>query len=520
MSGLMTPSEARPAAPEVPAQLFSGPIAPYAASADGDLLTLTVAEIPTVLEVADLGLVHSEAVADSRGPVNGDAALRSAARAANLDPLEVLDNLDLSDLLSEVVVDAPPSDSQSKELLTTAGTGLDAIADLSVGNADAVANWAGDNLCVTADQPLSQARNEVATLEVLGNVVSLTPQGAVHIDSKTSLPSIEGPGDARAVQSQSVAQTAGINIAGQLLLEVVGDPTLTATATGLAGGASVEYAAPVLQLNGDPILTAQELEDAIVGPLLGALGPLLDILDPLLSVDVGLNVVTNEVEAPDGTVASADAAVATITVTLLQGVLDLTVLDLAIAPMHAEAVAPAGGLRCPDAVDVEKDGPPSVRPGERFDYTITASNLACPEPLDPVKVIDTISGEVNGQKVAAAPGTTVVSTNPQASSVSGTTVTWDNVGPIALGETKTLTITVQVPADVPDGFVYVDDVSIEAACDGVIHTDTDHIDKPAVEEVLPATGSDIGWLLWVGATGLAVVASLGVLRRRRAVTVG
>lgn len=98
-----------------------------------------------------------------------------------------------------------------------------------------------------------------------------------------------------------------------------------------------------------------------------------------------------------------------------------------------------------------------VAPGDTFDYTITAPNAAVDCTLNPVRVEDRIDGPTGSQ---------VVATSPQADSVNGLDVVWDNIGPIAPGDTVVLTISVSVPDDAPNGATYREDLRVTGECDG------------------------------------------------------
>jgi hypothetical protein len=458
--------------------------------------------------------VHAETEANSAGPVNGDAALRTFARAANLNPLAVLEEIDLSDALSEVQADAPESETNSAQLLGTGGTDLQPLVDLGVANASATANWVSDTECVAADTPLAQATNEAATLDLLdaaveGGLVSLTEQGAVHSETSLWLASIEGAGDPRAVVSEALVQVAAVSLAGELVIEIIGDPVLTATATGLPGGASVEFEAPVLQINGETVLDAITLGDEVIEPILDALAPILGELTDLVKISVEVGQVSNVVEAADGTAASADAAVARLKVNLLSaaGGPGITIIDLAIGPMSASAFAPEGGIVCGEDLEnpgrVTKSANATVEPGGTFDYTITLENVGeC-----------TMTGISATEEGTGPEGATITATNPEASSVDGLNATWDDLGSLEPGGSLVLTVTVQVPANAASGTRFHDDAHFDYECGGDTFRSSGTLDHPEVSGVgLPKTGGDRGWLM-AGAVG--TLGALGLMAGRR-----
>jgi uncharacterized repeat protein (TIGR01451 family) len=470
--------------------------------------------LPTVL---DLGVTYAEASANSTGPLRGDPALRSDAYAANLDPLEALEALDLTDLLSSVGQSAPP-DNAAPATANLLAIPAQPLATVSVSDASALAHWAGDNACVSSTTPLAQGANRTAQVDLLnapgvGSVVSIEPtqEGASSVQSTLSLPSIEGPGDSRAVVAESETQIAGVSLLGGALdIQVVGDPTLTATATGLEGGASVVYDAPIVIINGETVLDAITLGEDILGPILDALGPVLDALSDLISVEVTIPDADIEV-APNGTIALGSAAVARVQISLLPvlGGEGIVLADLAIAPMEVAAFAPLGGLICPPVVDAEKDAPGLVSPGEEFDYTITITNNACAVGLTNITISDTIT---------APAGTEIVSTTPEGT-VDGLTVTWTDPGPQALGVSKEYKIRVKLPADIPIGTRLANDVSVGADCDTDRHEDTDHIDRPEIGGILSRTGGDQQNPLLLGVGAAALLGALVMRRTRRGATV-
>lgn len=129
--------------------------------------------------------------------------------------------------------------------------------------------------------------------------------------------------------------------------------------------------------------------------------------------------------------------------------------DLVVS--HAEATADCG-LRENPLRNVSKTASEdTVSPGDTFEYTITIPNADANCTLDPVRVEDVIQGPA---------GSTIAYTDPTADSVQGLTVIWENVGPIAPGETVVLTIGVTVPNDAPDGAEYSEALNVTAQCDG------------------------------------------------------
>ena len=541
-------ANAAPAAPAAPRSIVAS--GPYGADAHADLLTITAGDfagtpLAAVPQVLDLDLVHSEAQADSNGagaPANparngliaGDPALRTGARAANLDPLSVLQQNNLSSLLSDVSQTAPPdnADPATKQLLDVPADPL-VHADLST--ASALAHWAGDTACVDPNVPLSEAVNNVASFQAVtdasvpgGSVAAadVANQGLIFSRGTTALPALPdpNPNGSRLVQAQAVTQIAQVDLfggsgAGGATVEIAGDPTLTAEASGLPGGAHVTYTSPIVTVNGNVVLDATTLGGAFT-QLLDGLKPLLGGAAPLITIEASAGDLTNVVEAADGTAASADAVLVHIKINLLPaaGGAGITLFDLNLGPEHTEAFAPAGGIQCggPQPLQVVKDAPDTVKAGDSFTQTITVTNTEPVCTLAAVKVTDLITGPA---------GSSVTSTDPTADSVSGSaesggiSLTWNNIGDIGPGASKVLKVVIKTDPGAAAGAKFHDDATATGTCDGSPRTGTGSLDKPVITgeavraESLPRTGSNDTVFL-VTAAGLVGLAFF--LRRLRA----
>src|SRR4051794_2320777 len=522
---------------------------PYGGDAHADLLTLSAGDFTgtpfaAVPQVLDLDLVHSEAQADSNGTgspadpgrnavIAGDPALRTGARAANLDPLAVLGQNNLSSLLSEVVQTSPPdnADPATKQLLDVPADPL-IHADLST--ATALSHWAGDTECVDPSVPLSEGVNNVASFQagtdasVPGGsfaAADVANQGVIFSQGTMSLPALPdpNPNGGRFVQAQAVTQIAQVDLfggsgAGGATVEIAGDPTLTATASGLPGGAHVAYTSPIVTVNGNTVIDASTLGGAFT-QLLDGLKPILGGAAPLITIEASAGDLTNVVEAADGTAASADATLVHLKVNLLPaaGGNGVTLFDLAIGPEHTEAFAPAGGIQCggPKPLQVVKDAPDTVQAGDSFTQTITVTNTEPVCTLTAVKVTDLITGPA---------GSSVTSTDPTADSISGSaesggiSLTWNNVGDLAPGGSKVLTVVVKTDTGAPAGAKFHDDATASGTCDGGPRSGTASLDKPEVVkeavrgESLPRTGGEDAVLLI--ATAVLLGLALGMRRLR------
>ncbi len=501
---------ARPAAPAAPMPLVAS--GPFSAQAGTELLTVTGVDLsdgevgpidealiallnealglPADLSVIDLGIAHTEAEADSDGPANGVATDRTYARAANIFPDDILSSIELGGLLSDVEASAPPSETQSANLLDLAPDGPLAplvVADVSQGTA--TANWVSDTECVAADVPLSEGDLDTANAIVLPDFPAQEPgglggffnsgEGVTSVNTVVDLPATGGPNDQRAIRATDTTSLAELNLLGDALRLAVETPAiLTAEATGIPGGATFSYTPPQLvNLNDNTVIGPDELEALIEG----ALGPIFEAISPLITIVANVENATSGEGSPDGT--TVDVAFSAVSVSVnFQGTQLLT-LDL--LPMRAAVTAPAGGIFCggpepenPLELGKQHSGP--AIPGSTFDYTIhvgnISDNLGDPCTMNPVSVVDTLTGPA---------GTTIVSTEPAGATVTpidgGFRIEWANVGPIEPGGRTTLRIRVGVPADAQAGQRYNDVVNSTAICDGREVTREVILPEPVVE---------------------------------------
>ena len=536
------------AAPQLPRSITAS--GPYGGDAHADLLTVNAGDftgtpLAAVPQVADLNVVHSEAQADSNGTgsatdpgrnsvIAGNPALRTGARAANLDPPSVVDQNDLSGVLSDVSQTAPPDNADPATAQLTDVPADPALhADLST--ATALAHWAGDTECVDPSVPLSDAQNNVESFQAITDpsvpggsfmAADLSNQGVIFSRGTMSLPALPdpNPNDARFVQSQAVTQIAQFDVfggaaAGGATVEIAGDPTLTATASGLPGGAHVTYTSPIVTVNGNTTLDASTF-GGVFTQLLDGLEPLLGGAAPLITIEVSAGDL-NAVEAADGTSATGDATLVHLKVNLLPaaGGAGVTLSDLDLGPMHTEAFAPAGGISCgaPKPLQVVKDAPDTVQAGDSFTQTITVTNTEPACTITAVKVTDLITGPA---------GSSVTSTDPTADTVTGSadsggiSITWNNIGDLAPGASKVLKVVIKTDPGAANGAKFHDDATAAGTCDGSPREGTASLDKPVVanelvrSEGLPRTGSNDTMLLISAA---ALVGLAFFLRRLRTV---
>ena len=461
--------------------------------------------------------------------------------------------------VNKVQVSAPPNATDSATVGPVPASPL-AYADLLTGKAAANFNTAA----CTLGTPLSQGIGYAANAQVLETGTS-APSGTLT----QPVLATNGPTNTTQNVNQSLSQTllvpqthadgssAGSNLGlrsetrqilapvtffkgtpNEFTIQLAGEWVLQAVAGGTPGSAYVHYgpgsvtpSTPVLTViqNGVPnqIITTQQI--------LGKTG----LTIPIPSV---ANIVIGEgpraigsdnsatpaapATAADGT--SASAAVDVVRVQLLQqknpaGAVTFQGADVRIGHMESSAKVPAGGIQCPIPV-VKSATPENGAAGSTFTYNIHISNpYDC--TLNPVDVKDTITTD-SGNATA-----TVTGTSPQADTQSNSAIEWKNVGPIAPGASKDLTITFTGNG----AGVLKDHIDVSATCGNgsaagstqitVPLTGTFTVSKPSVggpgagnsnapaeNGQLPRTGGP-SWPLEAGAG--ALVALLGVVGIRR-----
>src|SRR3546814_1804672 len=129
-------------------------------------------------------------------------------------------------------------------------------------SSDVCSSDLSDVECVAAEVPLSRADQTLADLALLGiapdqSVLELDTDddGAADTEAATYLASIDGPGDARAVQARATTTVSTANVLNGLAgpgsaiqVDVVQSPDYVASATGHPGGATVTGDQPVVNV--------------------------------------------------------------------------------------------------------------------------------------------------------------------------------------------------------------------------------------------------------------------------------
>lgn len=459
--------------------------------------------------------------------------------------------------VNKVEVSAPPNATDSATVGPVPASPL-AYADLLKGQAAANFNTAQ----CTLGTPLSQGIGYAANAQVLETGTS-APTGTLT----QPVLATNGPTNTNQNVNQSLSQTllvpqtkadgsnAGPNLGlrsetrqilapvtffkgttNEFTIQLAGEWVLQAVAGGVPGSAYVHYG-PGTATPNTPVLTV--IQNGVVNQiittqqLLGKTG----LTIPIPSV---ANIVIGEapraigsdnaatpgapVVAANGT--SASAAVDVVRVQLLQqknaaGAVTFQGADVRVGHMESSATVPVNGITCP--IPVTKSADPANGPsGSTFTYKIHIDNpYDC--TLNPVDVKDQISTD-SGSATASVTGT-----SPQADTQSDTAIEWKNVGPIAPGGSKDLTITFTGNG----AGVLKDHIDVSATCGNgsaagsnqitVPLTGTFTVSSPSIggpgagnvkapAEQLPRTGGP-SWPLAAG--GGALVALLGLVGIRR-----
>lgn len=489
---------------------------------------------PPVGSVANLGVAPTRAQVDASG-LGGGVVSRGFGQNLDLSLLDQQVPLDLS-----TAEQTAPPDNAEPNVTTLAD--LNQAAPLLTGTVSQSSAWARDLAAISC--PDQDERTLISE-----GTSTTTDLGVLDTGEGTELISVEDPGDGTLTSSSgtfvgsqgeviadATAQTAAVNVADELVVEAV-NPTLTATASGEPGGASVEYTGEV-RVNGEKIAGVQEnqlsldalrdvlvpldeqalntllgpLDENVVNPLLEPLSealPLLDgeqltgeqlvglvddgaidldqlaFLEPTVRVTAGQ--LENVTESADGTRAAGEVKTVRVELTLVSTLTEteVPILTVHLMPLSVSATAPEGGLDCGDVSDdnplgdVHKDvSAARVRPGSTFDYAVTVPNSDPSCTLTDITVTDVVTG----------PGTIESVTGD--GQVDGDTVTW-SIDELAPNDSRTFIITVRVDDTATAGQSFDDDLTVTATCDGEEVEGGDTIDDIPVVTTDSLDGCDV-----------------------------
>ena len=440
--------------------------------------------------VADAEVAFSGASAASKGfaaqqvnevdqiVIPADATKESFARGSGLEvglatTTPTVDNTLI--LQQKAVASANPPNDTGLINAEVGPVDLNPVAYASLLRGQAQARWE-DNRCVVGE-PISKGLGYAADAQLV-NLGGAAPGGGfqapiVATDIPAGTPTASAP--ARAVsQSESTTQLfpngqgafglqtetrmtiAPVTLlkgsASPITLEFLGEWVLRAWAPGTGpavvhyGPGTVSPATPVVRILQGTTVVEELLTQEI--PLLGQAGLVVPL--PALGIEVAIgedpraiggDAESKPTAAANGTEASGAVDVVRLRVldnpTLVA--LGLSVADVRIGHMEVKAKVPAGGIKCSLPVNKVSDKQ-TVNAGDNFTYSITVTNPFADCELTQVRVVDNIT-------VTQGVRYNITGTNPAATSQTANQVVWNDIGPIGPKQSKTVTISIAIPAN-------------------------------------------------------------------------
>lgn len=406
----------------------------------------------------------------------------------------------------KATADAPPNSTQDKKITVP----IPPIITASLLEGKATANW--DTSGCILGEPVAQGFGHAANAQAVGTGPGAVVNAPGDLTDTSELDFVPQTDPSGAVAGNSVGLMASDSqtyapiglLGGAVTITVVGPIFLKAVATGIPGDAYVLHntgGAPIVTVQAGGVTVASLSADQIFGAG-GFHLPLLGLADVQIGGPPTINA------NPDGTSVTTDWNLIKINVggavTGLLGTANIA--NLEVAHMHADATVPAGGLIC--QVDVSKTAQPAtVHPGDHFTYTITVTNPhAC--TLTGVKVVDTLT-TTGGVRY------TIDGANPPQDSKTGSTLTWNDIGPLAPGATKQLTVNMTLDSGSAGGTL-TETANVTASCAIGNAQGTSTVNVPAVGQasiVGPSISSANGAVLPVtgGLTGRYYAVALLIL---------
>ncbi|HEU5002859.1 MAG TPA: hypothetical protein VFW71_08780 [Actinomycetota bacterium] len=451
-------------------------------------------QIDTVVQAADPGKMS--------GAQGSGVELGLGNKTPVANPQLILDQ--------KATADAPPNSTQDHKISLNGA--LNPIVDATLLEGRATANW--DTSGCILGEPVAQGFGHAANAQAVGSGTTTPVVNAPGDLTDTSeldfVPQTDAAGNVAGnsvgLMASDTQTFAPISLLGGLItVTVIGPIYLKAVATGIAGDAYVLH-----NTGGAPLVTVQTAAQTTAltlsaDQLFGANGINLPLLG-LVNIQLGGPPTVQA--AADGTSVTANWNLISLSVggavaTLLQA---HNVADLAVAHMEASATVPAGGLIC--QVDVSKTAQPAtVHPGDHFTYTITVTNPhAC--TLTGVKVVDTLTTTGNVRY-------TIDGANPAQNAKTGSTLTWNDIGPLAPGQTKQLVVNMTLSSG-SGGGTLTETANVTASCAIGNAQGTSTVNVPAIGSASitgPAVNSANGAVLPVtgGLTGRYYAVALLIL---------
>lgn len=289
----------------------------------------------------------AQSVATVGGPPAGSAAT-STNLHADLAGRTLL-NVPTPDSLS---VTAPPPASASRTLLSIPASPL---VNAGVLSGAVTATWpTAAGTCPAANQPTSTARTSTAGVTVLGlsgrvptapDVLSTSDATATGATQLVSVGGVNRGVQASATNTVSHIDLFGGSAKGGVTITVNQAPVLTGVATGVAGTSGVTFTPATGTVTIGASGTPQALTPHLSIPLNLNLGVI--VVSGSLTLNGNPTNVTNTGTSVTGDAALLSVAlnVSTPPVAQVPGV-QITDVNLAVAPLHVAATAPASGIQC------------------------------------------------------------------------------------------------------------------------------------------------------------------------------
>ncbi len=326
---------------------------------------------------AGVGTLADIGVSVTHGETEGEP-VSAKAEARNL--VASLLGSALPDILATATQTAPPDNPAGVSDTSIPGT-LPGVLTLGVSTAEAHSRTATGADCLPASEALSQSRVSTADVELLpvptvGTLLALPD--TVSTSQSTKL--VPNPGRVDSDGRDVVATTRGSTVdlelfGGQLNVEVITSPLLSARATGTPAGSQVSWNAPIVQVTGGGSTQTLPADGSPVDFALPA--------NPLLVASLSVGQLVDETVAPDGSSAGASASVLHVDISLGADPLAVTLLDADLFPMSVNATAPLGGLDCGGPGDGDSDGDGLLDSEETSGSRNTVYNNEPTDPFNP-----------------------------------------------------------------------------------------------------------------------------------------
>jgi hypothetical protein len=353
---------------------------------------------------------------------------------------------------------------------------------------------------------VAQGEQEAA---LLSTAAAEPPRGVSQSVSRTRLVPQAGPSSARfGLLSETRQSIAPITVfdgtENEFTVEVAGEWVLRAVADGKKG--SITFGPDMTEDPDRPLLRLLDKDGKPISQV--TLDEYIGEGGAVIESEVAQIIIGEDPRAVGGNADSKPTAIGTLATGAVDVVrvvavseADSRAANLRVGHMEVGVAVPAEGVPCPGIGIVKEADRASVRPGDRFVWTINVSN---PNDcvLDGVEVVDSIT-------TTPPLRYRIVSTSPEAT-VENSKVTFKNLGPIRSGASRTLRIEVEVDNDSPLG-LFTGDVVATGTCGAAGMLGQVRLEAPEVTTVLAAAATGPLLLPRVASEGVLGLARTGGL---------